>query len=82
MTMHRLVADDPGVVSRLHDAEVTGPVLHLLTIVHDHLRAAGHEVAGVRCLATVGLGDWLVTSPLHLLDASHVEIAEDRWPVA
>jgi hypothetical protein len=44
---------------RGHDGKVSRAVFHLLAVLRDHLHPAGDEVAGVRGLAAVGLGDRL-----------------------
>jgi hypothetical protein len=55
-----LVADDPRVVSRWHLGEISGAVLHPLTVVHLDDHAPGYEVPEVLSKLRRGLGPQII----------------------
>src|SRR5579884_2597001 len=78
---HGLVTDHPGVVSRRGDHHVAGPELVLGAIVHADAHASRDDVARVRALAALGLGDRLDVlrpAPARLEDrTAHDALAAD-----
>src|SRR5687767_7807805 len=57
----RLIADDPGIVSRRNDAHISRPELHLSSIIHLADHASRVNMDEMSNLATVGLSNGLDT---------------------
>ena len=74
-----LVPEDPRVMPRRDDGEVTRPEIHLLAVVHHHMHPSRDEVAQVRSLAAVRLCDRLhVLGPL----PARLDVARPTGPAS